>query len=157
MDVLVEKSSLFNLINLYLSKTLQLSRTVLYLVSFSFDLHWGENEATADKMSGVANTFRRFETEIKLNVLFFLFFFFFYLIIFPFLQVSPAFDTLDWCLTNQGRLPCLSEGLVDSVDWIWLPNHCIPPLCVMIEIAPVWWDSPYHEDLYDGVNPIYTG
>ena len=37
-----------------------------------------------------------------------------FLIIFPFLQVSSAFTTLDWCLTNQGRLPRSSEGLVAS-------------------------------------------
>ena len=37
-----------------------------------------------------------------------------FLIIFPFLRVSSAFDTLDWCLINQGRLPRSSEGLVAS-------------------------------------------
>ena len=43
----------------------------------------------------------------------FLFFYFFYLIIFPFLRVSSALDTLDWCLTNhRGKLPLSSEGLV---------------------------------------------
>ena len=36
----------------------------------------------------------------------------YFFIIFPFLRVSSAFNTLDWCLTNQGRLPCSSEGLV---------------------------------------------
>ena len=38
----------------------------------------------------------------------------FYKIIFPFLLVSLAFDTLDWCRTKQGRLPHSSEGLVAS-------------------------------------------
>ena len=37
-----------------------------------------------------------------------------FFIIFPFLRVSSGFVTLDWCLTNQGRLPRLSEGFVAS-------------------------------------------
>ena len=37
-----------------------------------------------------------------------------FFIIFPFFRVSSAFDTLGWCFTNQGRLPCSSEGLVAS-------------------------------------------
>ena len=42
------------------------------------------------------------------------FYLYFYLIIFPSLPVSSAFDALDWCLSNQGRLPRSSEGLVAS-------------------------------------------
>ena len=39
------------------------------------------------------------------------------MIIFPFLRVSSAFDSLDGCLTYWGRLPCLSEGPVASSIW----------------------------------------
>ena len=41
----------------------------------------------------------------------------FFVIIFPFLQVSSAFDSLDGCLPNWGRLPHLNEGLVASTIW----------------------------------------
>ena len=54
---------------------------------------------------------------------------FFIVIILPFLQVSSNFDSLDGFLTNWGRLPHLSEGLV---AWAMLTFCC-----------RTWWGISY--------------
>ena len=47
----------------------------------------------------------------------------FIVIIFPFLWVSSAFNSLDGCLTNWGRLLHSNEGLVASTIWPSAADH----------------------------------
>ena len=97
------------------------------------------------------------------------FYLFFILIIFLFLRVSSAFDNLDWCLTDWGRLPRLSEILCSLFNIKHSSTIEISSIFFIFDIiildlvqtcSKTWWVRGHHQYLlhakkYASIEAIY--